>query len=914
MSWRRLLFVLPVIVVAAIAYAAILHPRVAAAADDTFTTTLYPGWNLIGWTEADAPVERVLETIPKLQSIRSSSQGSAWVVIRANVAGSPARRILEMGRGYWLYVSGHRPVLWSRTFDLDAASRELGSGNQLVAWAGLDGVPLVNAVNGIHAEVRRAWRWDASGQRFQFWRPGGPVAEIASPDPTRRPLRSFAAGGGGFTLRRGEAIGVSVLGPTLWRQPTGALPQMEFLGDVPQFIREQAQADLRWVVEYFGKQFGIEAEASRVRVLVPRTAADLTGRSADRNKPLTASANLPYSLNEEAAIVMPMGEWGPAAVDRSTGESINGRIVMLHEYYHVLQFQLAGSEFHSIPNWLVEGAPSWLQYQLDESHDPGWSDELVASQFVLDDGTIDAPALELPPVLEAGSLYLTESPPHSVGSTFVRWTNTRFGDDAHIRFWQTFRRAEAAGASWQDVMRMAFGANATSIQQEFSAWLRERHPVVSGMVVAPERIDITNLYLNLSNGRTSPLLRIPVASDGSFRVAVPIGSGYRFTLALDDLTCASYAGLDGSLRSFDDAMPFAVESGGRGGIVIHIEDDYCQAIVEGRVSDVGGQGVAGAHVEACETGFRCWVGATDEDGRYRIQLEDDVNVTLSVREDEGSCRLYASEGVAVADAYRATRHLITAGVPAQLDVQVPTPMCGYVIRGELRTASGSNLPTNMRGIKDNPFQLYAFEEASGPRPAIYAEVTESGDFEMAVSNPGQYRLYLRPMYALLGDHEGTCEMESRPVRVPDEGSAHATLTVSSEFCKWRVAGRLVDDAGRPHVGQTVAVCGYYPSETAPRCGASIETDADGRFSLYVPFDGRITVGVTYNTLVWVPDYTLPANRRHEQERCTVWGHSEGRRELVLNGADITNIEIVYPYELCDRILDSVRPTKPEGQG
>lgn len=581
---RRTLPLPPLIILALLLGFAGSRSASDAASNDAFTTTLYPGWNLVGWVDADVSVERVFEDIAELQSIRSTSQGSSWHVSRANAAGSSAERILKLGRGYWFYVGGARPLSWSRMFEAQAASRELGSGNQLVAWAGLDDVPLSGALSGVPAEVRRAWRWDAAGQQLLFWRPGGQVAQIESPNPYRRPLRRSASSGG-VGLQRGEAIGITIVGTTRWRQPIGALPPMEFRGDVPQNIREEAQADLRWVVEHFGKEFGMAADTRRLRVVVARFAGDVTGKSEHRGVPLSASVLVHNDPRAEITIFMGMQEWARTdvdrSVDRSTAEPLSGRLVLLHEYYHAIQAQLAGVEFLSVPSWLVEGGPTWLLHQLGDSTVAVWRDEQAASQFVQLDGTINAPgrwdrdASRLP--------LMTTSPPHAVGHTFIRWLTARFGEDAHIRFWTRFARPEFSSATWQRVFEAAYGIEHLTVFEDFATWLRDRHPVVTGQIVAPQRIDVPGMYLSLTNGRSSPILRIFIEADGSFRVAVPKAEGYRFALALKDLTCAAYAGLDGKLRSYDGATPFAVESGGHRDIVIDIEDDYCQAIVQGRV-------------------------------------------------------------------------------------------------------------------------------------------------------------------------------------------------------------------------------------------------------------------------------------------------------------------------------------------
>ena len=48
---------------------AVIRPASAAADDETITTTLYPGWNLIGWIHEETPASEVFEQLPELEVI-----------------------------------------------------------------------------------------------------------------------------------------------------------------------------------------------------------------------------------------------------------------------------------------------------------------------------------------------------------------------------------------------------------------------------------------------------------------------------------------------------------------------------------------------------------------------------------------------------------------------------------------------------------------------------------------------------------------------------------------------------------------------------------------------------------------------------------------------------------------------------
>ena len=346
---------------------AVIRPASAAADDETITTTLYPGWNLIGWIHEDIPASEVFEQLPALTLIR----GDAGRVARGATADGPARPFtLQTGHGYWFRIAGDRAVDWQRRYSGSVTQIKRDAGRHLIAWGGPDRTAFDRAMRGVAEAARLAWRWDAAHQQWHWWAPNiGSTSELASP------------------LNRGDAFGISFRRSVDWRQPTGILPPIRFLGDVPEVIRKQVVADVRYAIAYFADRFGVEANPERLEILVFRTVTDLSWRESPDDHYVTASASIPLDPDRLSSILMPMGEWGPSLLDRRTGESVNARTALIHEYFHIVEGQLAGEAFYTVPDWLIEGGPTWLQRKLAYRAgqlDPSPAAQIrEASQFVI---------------------------------------------------------------------------------------------------------------------------------------------------------------------------------------------------------------------------------------------------------------------------------------------------------------------------------------------------------------------------------------------------------------------------------------------------------------------------------------------------------------------------------------------------
>ena len=123
--------------VASVLLLAVIRPASAAADDETITTTLYSGWNLVGWIHEETPASGVFEQLPELESIHDG----ALVDGEAPDAADAVEQ-LQPGRGYWFRIRDGDAVDWVRPATPAGRRFQLEPGRQLVAWAGRSDIEL----------------------------------------------------------------------------------------------------------------------------------------------------------------------------------------------------------------------------------------------------------------------------------------------------------------------------------------------------------------------------------------------------------------------------------------------------------------------------------------------------------------------------------------------------------------------------------------------------------------------------------------------------------------------------------------------------------------------------------------------------------------------------------------------------
>ena len=184
----------------------------------------------------------------------------------------------------------------------------LHPGTNWVSWAGPDGWSVEQVARGVGTSLVELRRADAR------YLPAQP--ETAAQFPP---------------LRRGDPLLVTTTRGINWLQPTGLMPNLLFPPDASGELQQDIREDVRAVADYFAERFGIQADRITIRTFgAPSASQDFV------------------TANMEGR-------------DARYGRCQN-RAVLVHEYFHALQYQLAGQR-PDLPSWLTEATASWAQFE-----------------------------------------------------------------------------------------------------------------------------------------------------------------------------------------------------------------------------------------------------------------------------------------------------------------------------------------------------------------------------------------------------------------------------------------------------------------------------------------------------------------------------------------------------------------------
>ena len=113
----------------------------------TVTTSLHPGWNLVGWVGPTTPASELFgRSDPRAhRGLRVGRRGAA---LPGRDAARPRSEPgqLARGQGLWLHIGGGRTVEWVRALSGEGRLASLRPGLNLVAWTGRDQVPAEEAL------------------------------------------------------------------------------------------------------------------------------------------------------------------------------------------------------------------------------------------------------------------------------------------------------------------------------------------------------------------------------------------------------------------------------------------------------------------------------------------------------------------------------------------------------------------------------------------------------------------------------------------------------------------------------------------------------------------------------------------------------------------------------------------------
>ena len=384
---------------------------------ETITTTLYPGWNMVGWVGASTPPSEPFDAIPALQQVSAwdASHGRYRHAVRYGGGELPT---VERGMGLWLRLRGDATVQWTRAVSDEALVLPLYAGPNLVAWAGEDTTPLDSALERLGGDVARSSQWNARSQRFEHYAPGA----LDGADTLSR-------------LHRGDAIWVETSKARGWWQLGVSTPRISFYGDLPQGLRDDILDRYRALEGFFAERFAVLGSGVQIYV----------GSDADALR-VTHLAIFGFVPREDICI-----RHTPAAVVISGSRCVEqfslDQIARL--YFRGLVPLNTDPPHLSLPEWLNAGSELYVLAQA--RHAPGSEDALRYR-----DGQVVGAAQTAVPLRElergANPSEVTSRAVRGLSFLAVEWLAEHAGEPAIFEF---FRRLPSS-ADWESAFERAF--------------------------------------------------------------------------------------------------------------------------------------------------------------------------------------------------------------------------------------------------------------------------------------------------------------------------------------------------------------------------------------------------------------------------------------------------------------------------
>ena len=655
---------------------------------------LVPGDNWVGWLGQTTALQDLKNQVRNVESVR------AWDPVRQE---SFEPVVVAPGMGLQVRVAGSSRVSWSPPTRPVTGKVDLRRGRNLVAWLGLDGTRLEDAVRGVGASLIAATR-----------------------------------ARGGSVVNRGDALWVTVKRDVIWLQPTGVLPVVKFPGGVTDEVRARVIDSLEYTLAYFRDTFGIEADFAGFIVYAPSDGNSLIELLKQdfptlplRESWIRGSVEEGTAWVEHGApyAVLPQLMWTESR-DPAYGEEHlvwRGQFVTAHEYVHVLQSQLRGfgtretesgllGDFNfQPPKWMVEGNAMWVMdavHVRDEVDD--W-DAVRAEAFA--------------DVYSRGSLRdQGENEFYRLGRAATRFLVDRAGAESWVEFWRQLAPTRFGPqlefeqrSHWAHAFEDVFGMTLIEFYAAFEDDRAEWGHRVDGRVVfddvfissvennpAFQGIDVSVTGEADTRYEQTRYLTFTHRTDKSGRFSFNVGNG-QYTLQVATGICKG-DGVEVQVKDLDVTG-------------INLTIPQC-LVIAGGFFDAQGKGIANAVLHASADTAN--VSAHSEaDGVFSIALPGPGLYRVGSLID--GCWVYHRQGGLTGSYQRASQVRITDSHVTGIRMQLESGMCELGLSGRLLNADGTP------GIG-------MWVHANGDVGSSRARTESDGSFSFSVFGKGSYKL------------------------------------------------------------------------------------------------------------------------------------------------------------------------------
>ena len=419
--------------------------------DGTITTTLYPGWNMVGWVGPETPASELFDELPALGRIFAwDAEEQRYLRLMPSSRSVGDQHLLTPGDGLWLYIGGTSPVEWTREASEDSVLLDLRAGPNLVAWAGRNETPVEEATVRFGENLERAWRWDAEAQEYRLYAPDAGLDQVGE-------------------LNHGDAVLVELSSAGRWWQSGTARVPVEIVGEYTELKEWQIRGWVDGNRGFFAERWGVEAPVTLYvgdRESVTRVYRRVLGRSG-------GLPSCGYYAGRENIIFL-------------ADDCVNGG-VHAHEYFHVIQSHLAGQQWKEVPLWIREGSADYalFMYGATPHRNMIYPDAPSSARTIQE--RIDEfrekyaavgygywPALS---ETEGGSDVTGPFPTgvyYQLGFLGIAWLAEQVGDQAVVDFFAHLADEE----NWRQAFERAFGMSTDEFHRQFDAYRAAAAPLL----------------------------------------------------------------------------------------------------------------------------------------------------------------------------------------------------------------------------------------------------------------------------------------------------------------------------------------------------------------------------------------------------------------------------------------------------
>lgn len=617
---------------------------------------LEPGYNFVGWISESTAVGDVFEAIPEIEVIYS------WDVVergwRWAAPGVPSRfwtlDAINPGMAVVVWNGSPESVPWIAQTEPALATAELHQGTNWVSWAGPSGWSVDDVVRGIGQSLLRINVGDHDALPAQI------------PEELRR-----------RSMLRGDPMVVEVARDVPWLQPTGSLPKISFFGNFSE-ERQQYYTDIvQEAVGFFGTGFGLEADPNVLEVWIFERSVLDSELSSEVREVLTYHMTRNVATATATRIVFPVSD---TPVRREASAS-----VMLHEYLHAIQQQLAGSNFGSAPVWMTEGQATWMAFKHDFTG-PANPWQYYIEQESGRCGHVTLQAAQHPTF---GCEYV-------LGVLATRLLDEAAGAERLVEFWRQMVPRQIgpngrwdSASRWQDAFALAFGLTPNEFYGQYdeqrSRPTSETPPdsdpggrtvLVEGYVQDGEGSGVAGVRVALeqSSGPFAGYVSSALTNaDGQFLVEVFRGESQRAQL-FPLKGCGYWIGESDATVTRTLAREFTFPNPLESSLNLELAGEYCRRI-EGMVVSPEFGPLAGVHVWTLDLGDT-WRQSqrTSADGSFVLSVPREGSYRIGVALTEG-CSVFYRLGAPAGDWQVASDIRVSASDVTGIHVEIPPDAC-----------------------------------------------------------------------------------------------------------------------------------------------------------------------------------------------------------------------------------------------